>query len=406
MAEPDLSKLRIDKPKGGPLGRRGRKRIYGLIVLALLLTGAYVLYLKGFLTPAPEVTTVTVAETYPSQSLTLLNASGYVVPQRKAAVSSKVTGRLIFLGVEEGNRVRAGQIIARLESDDVAAARSQAASNLAVAHSSLEQAQAELKDALLSYERQKQLLIRGVVAKASYDAAEARYSRAEAGVAGAEASIQASQAALKAADVALDYTIIRAPFDAIVLTKNADIGDIVTPIGASFNSKASVVTIADFDSLQVEADVPESNLGQIKVGQPCEIQLDALPGARLAGAIHMIVPTADRSKATVMVKVRFITKDSRILPEMNAKVAFLSRPVNTTEQKPRVTVNPAAVVARSGRSVVFRVKENLVDEVAVKTGEKIGDQIEVLEGVRPGDRVVVKPPEKLKSGSRVKIAEK
>ena len=140
--------------------------------------------------------------------------------------------------------------------------------------------------------------------------------------------------------------MIRAPFDAIVLTKNADIGDIVTPIGAAANAKAAVVTIADMNSLEVEADVSESNLSQIRVGQPCEIQLDALPHARFRGAVHMIVPTADRSKATVMVKVRFIDKDPRILPEMSAKVAFLSRPVTAEDQKPRTALNQAALVNR------------------------------------------------------------
>ena len=146
--------------------------------------------------------------------------------------------------------------------------------------------------------------------------------------------MKASNAALEGANVAIEYTLIRAPFDAIVLTKNADIGDIVTPIGAAANAKAAVVTIADMNSLEVEADVSESNLSQIRVGQPCEIQLDALPQARFRGAVHMIVPTADRSKATVMVKVRFVDKDPRILPEMSAKVAFLSRPVKQKTRNP------------------------------------------------------------------------
>ena len=138
---------------------------------------------------------------------------------------------------------------------------------------------------------------------------------------------------MEAAKVAVEYTQIRAPFDAVVLTKNADVGDIVTPIGAAANAKAAVVTIADMDSLRVEADVSESNLEKVKVGQPCEIQLDALPETRFPGQVHMIVPTADRSKATVMVKVRFLDPDPRILPEMSAKVAFLSRSVNPEEQR-------------------------------------------------------------------------
>ena len=190
------------------------------------------------------------------------------------------------------------------------------------------------------------------------------------------------------------------------LTKNADVGDIVTPIGAAANAKSAVVTIADMDSLRVEADVSESNLGQIKLGQPCEIQLDALPRERFRGAIHMIVPTADRSKATVMVKVRFINKDSRILPEMSAKVAFLSRPATPEEQKPRIAINQSAIANRKGKERVFLVKENRVVETPIKLGAKMGDMIEVLDGIKVGDQVVLNPPERLRNGLRIKVAEK
>ena len=192
----------------------------------------------------------------------------------------------------------------------------------------------------------------------------------------------------------------------MVLTKNADVGDIVTPLGAAANAKASVVTIADMDSLQVEADVSESNLGKIRSGQPCEVQLDALPGVRFEGAVHMIVPTADRSKATVLVKVRFLNKDARILPEMSAKVAFLERPVSKEEQQPRTAVNPAAIVSRDGRKVVFRITGNRVAETEIKTGAPIGDMVEVLAGVKAGDKVALKPLDKLKDGKRIKTAEK
>ena len=204
----------------------------------------------------------------------------------------------------------------------------------------------------------------------------------------------------------LEYTLIRAPFNAVVLTKDADIGDIVTPLGAAENAKASVITIADMSSLEVEADVSESNLSQIRVDQPCEIQLDALQEQRFRGEIHMIVPTADRSKATVMVKVRFIDKDNHVLPEMSAKVAFLSRPATGDEKKPRIALNQAALVDRKGRKIVFLVKGNKVVETPVSLGVPIGDMIEVLEGVKVGDQVVLKPSDRLKNGSKIKIEEK
>ncbi len=405
MAADDLSKLKIDKTaKTVQPGRRKRTMlIAGAAALAVL---AAALYWMGVFTPAQSVEVATVSRTYPSQSFTLLNASGYVVAQRKAAVASKITAQLLELTVEEGSRVKKGDIIARLEGADAAAAREQARANVAVARYNVDQARAELDDARVSYEREKGLLSQEYTTKASFDAAEARYRKAAAGVSGAESSLKAAEAALEAARVNVEYTLVRAPFDAVVLTKNADIGDIVTPLGAAANAKAAVVTIADMNSLQVEADVSESNLEQVKAGQPCEIQLDALPDKRFRGEVHMVIPTADRTKATVMVKVRFVDMDPRVLPEMSAKVAFLSKPVGAGEEKPLTTINPAAVVSRDGKSIAFVVKDGVTQEQEITTGEKLGDLLVVTAGVKAGDRVVLNPPKGLKTGSRVKQAEK
>src|SRR5512146_1157493 len=383
MAHEDLSKLRIDKQSAGSRPPRRKKPL--LWVVAALVIIVAVLAWRGVFTPAVEIEVATVSQAYPYQTFTLLNASGYVVAQRKAAVAAKTTGQLVWLGVEEGSRVREGEVIARLENRDVTAARDQAAANIVNAKSVLEQARAELHDANLAYNRQKELVAQGIVAQADFDAAEARYRKAQAAVAGGESAVTAAVAALRGGEVALDYTLIRAPFDAVVLTKDADVGDIVTPIGAAANAKAAVVTIADLGSLQVEADVSESNIEKIKVGQPCEIQLDAIPEARFAGAVHMIVPTADRSKATVLAKVRFLDKDARILPEMSAKVAFLERPVKTDEKHPYTVVNPSAVASRDGRTTVFVVKGDKVVETPVTVGAKIGDLLTITSGVKAGE---------------------
>jgi len=405
MADEDLSKLKIDKSVSPARMGRRRKLLYWVGALLLFIITGF-LYFQGVFSPAVQVEVFSVAKIYPSQAFTLLNASGYVVAQRKAAVASKITGRLISLSVEEGSRVKKNEVIARMENEDALASRDQAEANLNVAHHNLEQVRAELQDATLSFNRYKDLLDKGFVAKADYDASEARYKKAIAAVAAAEAAVKANAAALQGANVMIEYSLIRAPFDAVVLTKNADIGDIVTPIGASANAKAAVVTIADMSSLQVEADVSESNLRQIKVGQPCEIQLDALPDLRFRGVIHMIVPTADRSKATVMVKVRFIDNDQRILPEMSAKVAFLSRPTKPEEQKPLTALNPAALLTRNGKKAVFLIKGDQAVETPVTPGEQIGDMIEVLSGVNAGDKIVLKPLNKIKNGSKIKVLEK
>ena len=405
MAADDLSRLKIDKTaKTAKTSLRKRPMLIiggaGLVVLAA------VLYWMGVFTPAQSVEVATVSQTYPSQSFTLLNASGYVVAQRKAAVASKITSRLMELSVEEGSRVKKGDIIARLEGEDYRAAQGQAQANLSVSRYSLAQARAEQEDAKISYEREKGLLSQEYTTKAQHDAADARYKKAVAGVSGAESAVKAAEAALEGAKVNVEYTLLRAPFDAVVLTKNADIGDIVTPLGAAANAKAAVVTIADMNSLQVEADVSESNLELVKKGQPCEIQLDALPEKRFRGEVHMVIPTADRTKATVMVKVGFIDKDPRILPEMSAKVAFLSKPVAPSEEKSRTTINPAAVVSRNSKSTAFVINGGEVEEQEITTGEKLGDLLVVTGGVKAGDRVVLNPPKGLKTGSRVKQAEK
>jgi len=405
MADEDISKLKIDKTR--IKFRSGKRRSFaylGVAILCALVLGF--LYHKGMLTSAIDVQVATVSQIYPSQSFTILNASGYVVPQRKSALASKVTGRLVWLGVEEGNRVKEDQIIARLESEDVNTAKDQAAANVNAARFNLDSAKAELRDATLSLNRNKELISRGVIAQATYDGAFARHEKAVAAVNAAEATLKSSLAALEGAKVALEYTVVRAPFDGVVLTKNADVGDIVTPIGAAANAKSAVITIADMNSLQVEADVSESNLGLIRAGQPCEIQLDALPGQRFRGAVHMIVPTADRSKATVMVKVRFIDKDSKVLPEMSAKVAFLSRQATAEEQRPRTAISQSSLVTQNGSEKVFLVKDGRAVETPVSLGTRMGDMVEVLNGLKLGDQVVLNPSARLTNGSKVKVPEK
>ncbi len=403
--EEDISKLKIDKSTTFIRPKRVRKKFYRLLaVVSIIVIG--VLFFKGIFSPTGRVEVTNVVQMYPSQTFTLLNASGYVVAQRKAAVASKVTGLLVSMTVEEGSPVKKGQVIARLENDDVTAARNQAEANLNMARFNLEHTNAELQDATLSFNRIKELLAYDFVSKAEYDASEARYKRAVAAVDAAESAVQANAAALQAANVALEYTYIRAPFDAVVLTKNADVGDIVTPIGAAAEAKAAVVTIADMNSLQVEVDVSESNIEKVYVGQPCEIQLDALPESSFRGEVHMIVPTADRTKATVMVKVQIIDKDMRILPEMSAKVAFLSRQVKPEEQRPQTVINPASIVSRKSETIVFLVKDNRVVETHVVVGDRLGDMVEIREGVKAGDRVVLSPLKKMRNGMKIKVTEK
>lgn len=404
MSDEDLAKLKIDKSRAA-FTRPGKRKKGVYIAAGAVLLVLVILAFTGIFSPAVRVDAVSVQQFYPAQSFTLLNASGYVVPQRKAAVASKITARLQELYVEEGSRVKKDQILARLENADLSASLRQAEENLSVARSSVDQAAAELNDARVNFEREKRLLAKEFTTRSVYDAAEARYKKALAAVSGAQSQVKAREAAVREAKVSLDYTYIRAPFDGVVLTKNADIGDIVTPIGAATTAKAAVVTLADMSTLKVEADVSESNLGKLKVGQPCQIQLDAIPNERFDGTVHMIVPTADRTKATVMVKVNFNHLDSRILPEMSAKVAFLSREVSERERNARLAVNRKAVIEKSGRRYVFVVRQGRAYQTEVTTQDTFGDMIEIKSGASSGDKVVLNPPSRLSNGARVKINE-
>jgi len=351
------------------------------------------------------VETATVTTAYPTQNYTLLNATGYVVPQRKAAVASKAQGRLEWLGVLEGSRVKRDEIIARLESRDVEASLAQAAAQVKVSRANLELQQAELRDAEISLRRSQTLLEPKAIPQAQYDSDLARYNKAKASVSSAAASIASAEANARAAQVAVDQTVIRAPFDGVVLTKQANVGDNITPFSQASDTKGAVVTLADMDTLEVEADVAESNIARITLNQPCELLLDALPDTRFAGQVSRIVPTVDRSKATVLVKVRFVDRDARVLPDMSAKIAFLSRAAPAEDRKPVTAVQPAAVVTRDGKQVVFVVRDGRVAEVPVTAGPKVGDLVSV-QGVKAGDVVVLAPGDKLSDGAKVSVARK
>ncbi|HWH48234.1 MAG TPA: efflux RND transporter periplasmic adaptor subunit [Burkholderiales bacterium] len=401
--------MKIDRSGAGPVAMRPRGRLRRLMVPALIVGAAAIVMLFAYhrLLRAPiEVETASVTMAYPAQAYTELNATGYVVAQRKAAVASKATGRLVWLGVEEGSRVKEGEIIARLENLDVKATREQAAANLQLAKANLEQGFAELRDAETALKRSEDLLAQGFVSRASHDIAVARHDKAKANISSLQAGIAAAQANLRGTEVAVEQTLIRAPFDGVVLTKAANVGDVVTPFSSALEAKGAVVTMADMSTLEVEADVSESNLSKVRIGQPVEIQLDALPDLRFRGVVARTVPTVDRSKATVMTKIRFVEADPRILPEMSSKVAFLSREVGDAERVARAAVNAAALTTRAGRTVVFVVRDDKVAEVQVDAGARMGELIEIRSGPKPGEKVVLRPGEKLHDGAAVKPAGK
>jgi HlyD family secretion protein len=400
---PDLAKLRINRDLSPVRGRRRRRWVWlGVVAIAAIAAGTW----YAMQPRVVAVTTTSVVTAFPSQQFVVLNATGYVVAQRKAAISSKATGRLEWLGVAEGSRVKAGDVIARIDARDVVAQSESADAAVMAARAALVQAQAEETDALAQLKRNQDLLSKGFVSAASVDTAKARADRATAAVANARANINAAAANARNSKVAVDYTIIRAPFDGVILSKSANVGDLVTPFSNAADSKGAVVSMADMSTLEVEADVSESSLAKVKVGQPAEILLDALPDTRFRGRISRMVPTIDRAKATVMTKVKFDEIDPRILPEMSAKVSFLSQDVTPEQQKPLLAVKPEAIVERDGRSIVFVVRDNKAVAVPVTTGIKIGDVTAITGDVKTGEKAVSAPPPTLQSEALVKIAAK
>jgi len=408
-----LAGLAIDRTAAPPRRRRPLWKRWWVWLLALAAVGAAAAFVNQRGGPQ-QVEIATVASAWPSQSITALNATGRAVAARRASVSSKATGRLEWLGVQEGQRVAEGEVIARLESRDVAAGRDQSAAAVKVAEANLAQGEAELADAAVALKRARELAAKEFVSGAAVDTAEARYNKAQAAIRTLQAQIAVAQANLRVAQVGLDQTLIRAPFTGIVLTKNANVGDILTPFSSASGTTGAVVTMADMSTLEVEADVSEGSIARIAVGQPAEIQLDAFPDLRLAGSVSRIVPTVDRSKATLLVKVTFDETDPRVLPDMSAKIAFLSRRLGEHDRKSVPALRPEAVVKVDGGEFVFVVRQaagpaegekgtaagGRVTRTAVRTGEKIGDLVRV-DGVAPGTRVVVSPPPGLVDGVAV-----
>jgi RND family efflux transporter MFP subunit len=387
----DLSSLRIDRSNNNPNSSRRTFIVIVIIIVAAVLLFLGYSIIGSIFNSDIEVKLATVMLQSPSQTGASLTASGYVVAQRKASVASKGTGRLVYLGVVEGDRVKKDQVLGRLEDNDIRAQLEEAEANLKLA-------EADLDDTRNNFNRQKELLKSGATTQMEVDAAEAAYKRVL-------ASIEVAKANVNSAQVALENTLIRAPFDGTVLTKNAEVGEIVAPLGASTTSRGAIVTMADMRSLQVEADVSESYIERIETGQDCEIILDAYPQVSYDGFVDKIVPTADRSKATVLVKVGFKKYDSRVLPEMSAKVLFLSKQLPKEEKKePPVLVVPStAVVNRDGRDLVFMVRDNRAVEVPVLKGRTFNSYIEIKSGLAEGDKVIEKVSDKIKIGSKVKI---
>ncbi len=389
----DLSTLKIDKSNKSGASGRGRKWLHLLwLLLPVVLYFGYQLTIKQ-VTPATKVKIATAQMLTGSEASAELVATGYVVAQVKAAVASKATGRLEVLNVEEGDIVKANQILAILDNADVKADQARALANL-------EMARADSADAAIKYNRVSELIKSGSTTQDIVDATKANYDRAV-------ASVNVALAGVRYAEVTVENTIIRAPFDGTVLSKDADVGEMVAPFSSAGSSRGAVVTLADMSSLEVEADVSESNIYKVKVGAPCEIILDAYPNIKYPAAVKKIVPTADRSRATVMTKIAFTQIDEKVLPEMSARVNFLPEKsgVAETPQPAVIAIPKSAVTSREGRKVVYKLVGENVQEAAVQIGRELGTFTEISSGIAVGDQVVLSPAGGMKSGDKIEISQ-
>jgi len=391
----DLAALRIDRD------RPARRRRWPLLLLGpglLLLAGLYVIRARAALS-AIEVETVRASVLRPAEAAAgapMLTSSGYVVARRKAVVSAKIQGRLAELKVEEGSRVREGQLIARLESADYEAQVSRAAAQVQRARADLAENERQVRLA-------EGLTREKVMAQDQLEAVQSKVRIAEADVAQARADLDFAQATLR-------NTRILAPFTGTVVKKMAEVGESVAPIPPGVNlstSSGAIVALADLDTLEVEVDVAESNVARLGPEQPAEVAVEAFPDRRYRAVLRQVIPTADRTKATVQVKVTILDKDQNLKPEMSAKVTFLERPrtaeSSAVAEAPVVTVPAAALATRDGRSVVFEVSDGKARQRVVVTGPARQDQIVVRQGLAGTETLVSRPPEALRDGDAVKV---
>lgn len=406
----DLTITRHEDPIAAPSSRNAKR--FGLLSSsAVILVGIAVYWFLQTSPGAVQVRLGTVETIQNNSSQSVLTASGYVMAQRQASVASKGTGRLKSLQVQVGDQVTKGQIIAQLEQADVQARLRQVQARLEVAQATLANANPELSEATLRYQRVKALWDKAFVTREEFEATEARLRRAKASVRSSRSAIKLAHAEIQASQVDIENTIIRSPFDGIVIKKFAEVGEIVAPMAGASNSRGSVLAIADFQTLQVETEVSESLLNRVQINQPVKIVLDAVPGHAYEGTVVQIVPTADRTKAVIPVKIAFQETDERILPEMSATVTFFPHtphvePATLPQKAPfPYTVPLQSIVHRKTGPAILAVYDEMISEIPVELGESLDDRIQIRGNVTRGDSVVMNPVDQLRTGTRIGLVE-
>jgi RND family efflux transporter MFP subunit len=399
----ELASLRIDSAARGGGSRRGVWIV--IIVLAAIVAGGWLWSRR--VDAAVVKTAVVAAETGAGPAAgAVLNASGYVTARRRATVSSKVTGKVLEVFVEEGKEVRKGQVLARLDDAQMRASLNVGQAQLEAARRAAAEDEARLREAELTLKRRRQLLKEGVIGAAELDTAEAEVESLKARIAMAQQQVTVAESQVKAIQTDLNDMVVRAPFDGVAISKDAQPGEMISPVSAGGGfTRTGICTIVDMSSLEIEVDVSESYINRVRSGQPVEAVLDAYPDWRIPTHVITTVPSADRQKATVRVRIGFEKLDQRILPDMGVKVSFLNERAPEAEQaapRARFLVPKTAVRSDNGASIVFVVRDDRAERRAVRVGAADGERVEVTSGINAGERVVVDGPATLVDGARVK----
>ncbi|MDR2011886.1 MAG: efflux RND transporter periplasmic adaptor subunit [Rhodanobacter sp.] len=403
-----LQQLRIDRSEPEPRSYVFVWILAAIIVIAVLAASAW----WWFLSDAQAIEVAAATATAPSASAAgpaaILQATGYVTARRQATVSAQITGTLTAVKIEEGVRVEAGQVIALLEDTAQKAALAQAQAQQHAAQAQLVQMQTQLAQYRRDFKRAEDLVTRKLVSVQSSELARTQVDSQVAAMDAQRKQVELMEAGVQAAQVQLDYCTVRAPFNGVVVAKSAQVGEIVSPLSAGGGfTRTGIGTIVDMDSLEIEVDVNESYIHRVAEKQPTEAVLDAYPDWKIPGHVVAIIPAADRSKATVKVRVALDQKDARVVPDMGVRVSFLeeTKPDDASASKAPlkgVLVPASSLVQRNGKNVVFAVDGDTARLRMVMTGQSMGDS-RLVEGIAAGTRVVREPPEDMADGARIAI---
>lgn len=402
-----LKELRIERHQREDHGH-GPGRwpwIVGAAVVLLVLLGGAGWMLLGH-RAVPVQTATAVAPSAGGEAGAVLQATGYVTARRQATVSAQITGTLTAVLIEEGDHVKLGQVLARLDDSGYRANLAAAKAQADAAHAQVAQYQAQLVQGIHDAARLQSLVGRGLVSKQSAEQAQTQVNSLRAQLATQQQQAKSATAQAAVAQVNFDYCVVRAPFSGVVTTKDAQVGEIISPLSAGGGfTRTGVGTIVDMDSLEVDVDVNEAYIGRVKPGMPADAVLDAYPDWTIPAHVVAIVPTADRGKATIKVRVALEKKDARVVPDMGARVSFLEEKSKPTAAVPQgVLVPGAAIVQRDGHSVVFVLDGDKVRQRTVNPAAQTYGELRLLPAaVKPGDSVVVSPPAELHDGSDVQI---